>query len=140
MNRISFFISTLIILFRLHVFAEILLTDNPPVDLISNSNPILEELLETLKTTSSPSERKVYACLFSKKTWLGEHLMTFTAAQEKSILIHKPIGSHFGELIKTYEITYSITGLTDVGKYKFTVQELATQNINLIAHWIFSFK
>ena len=108
---------------------NLVIPDNKPVGVSS-----------TIQVTSAPKDRKVFVSVNIKHTYIGDLAVKVTAIDGKSVILHQRAGGSAKDLIKSYEVTSSLAGITKAGAYKLTVQDLASRDVGVLVSWSVEFK
>lgn len=97
-------------------------------------------IVSSLAVTSKPQGRKVFVNLNITHPYIGDLVVTLTAANGKVVTLHSRAGGSADNIVKSYEVTSSLGQVDSVGNYKLAVQDLASRDVGNLVSWSVEFK
>lgn len=97
-------------------------------------------IISSLVVTSKPQGRKVIVSLNIVHPYIGDLVVTLTASNGKVVTLHSRAGGSADNIIKSYEVTSSLSQVDSVGNYKLAVQDLASRDLGNLVSWSVEFK
>ncbi len=93
-----------------------------------------------LQVNAIPKGRKVIVSLNIKHTYIGDLIVTLTAADGKIVTLHQRAGGSTDDIVKSFEVTSSLGKVDSTGIYKLTIQDLVPRDVGTLTSWSVEFK
>lgn len=97
-------------------------------------------VVSALDVQAIPEGRQVVVSLNITHTFIGDLIVTLTAPDEKMVTLHSRAGGSIDNIIKSYEVTSSLGGVTKAGVYKLSVKDVFARDIGNLENWSIEFK
>lgn len=97
-------------------------------------------IVSSLQVTSKPEGRKVFVNLNITHTFIGDLVVTLTAADGKVVTLHSRAGGASDNIVKSYEVTSSLAQVNAIGTYKLSLKDLVSRDVGSLEGWSIEFK